>query len=200
MKGLAVGTRLWHLQWFCICGTRELVSPRKDNIVIVNRDLTNLYSTYSCRGMFWKLFPHILTALLEWNWHLLRRVPRSIIFTIITSYHLICPPLLPDLRTVRLIRIRKVIFYRIFEFPKLLSEPILQESVWWVVIAIYNYATFMEVELVFWAFGIIRFRAEYCMVSETKFNGNVCYSQEVGQGKSYRSQIRSNSGKFLTKG
>ena len=39
-----------------------------------------------------------------------------------------------------------------------------------MVIALYNYATFVEVEIVFWAFGIARFRAEYCVVSETKYD------------------------------
>ena len=37
-----------------------------------------------------------------------------------------------------------------------------------MVIALYN--TFVEVEIVFWAFGIAKFRAEYCVVSETKYD------------------------------
>ena len=101
-------------------------------------------------------------------------IPRSIVIIIITiAYHLIYPPFLPDLRTVLLILISEVIFYRIFEFPKLAFEQSLCEFVCCrccVVIDLYNYATFVEVEIMFGAFGIVRFRAEYCVTLETKID------------------------------
>ena len=74
-------------------------------------------------------------------------VPRSII----TIYYLICPPFLPNLWTVRLININKVIFYHILESPKFPLEQFLRDliSVRLIVIALYNNGTFVEVEIVF---------------------------------------------------
>lgn len=94
--------------------------------------------------------------------------PRSIII----SYHLICPPFLPDLRTVILIHISKVKFYRIFEFAKLPLEPSFRDSTFEfrAVIAFNDYATYVEVEIVFWSFEIARFRAEYCATLKTTFD------------------------------
>jgi hypothetical protein len=60
-----------------------------------------------------------------WSRSMVGDAPSSII--IIISYHLICPPFLPDLRVVRLIHIIEVKFYRIFEFPKLLFEQIFRD-------------------------------------------------------------------------
>jgi len=68
---------------------------------------------------------------------------------------------LPDLWAVRLIYIiNEVIFYRIFESPKLVFEPYFRGliSVSLAVIAFNNYATFVEVEIMFWTYGIARFR------------------------------------------
>ena len=92
-------------------------------------------------------------------------VPRSII----TIYYLICRPFLPNLRTVRLININKVIFYHILESPKFPLEQFLRDliSVRLIVIALYNNGTFVEVEIVFGAFGI---RAEYRVLLETSFD------------------------------
>lgn len=33
-----------------------------------------------------------------------------------------------------------------------------------------DYATFVEIEIVFWAFGIATYRAEYCVTLETIFD------------------------------
>ena len=100
---------------------------------------------------------------------MVKGVPRSIIIIIIISYHLICPPFLPDLRTVRFIRISEVKFYCIFEFSKLPFEPFFRDETipFPAVVAFNNYATYVEVEIMFGAFGIARFRAEYCVTLET---------------------------------
>ena len=105
---------------------------------------------------------------MRWNRGLWLGVPRSII----TIYYLICPPFLPNLRTVRFININKVIFYRTFEFPKFPLELFLRDfiSVRLIVFALYNYGTFVEVEIVFGAFGITRSRAGYRVPLETSFD------------------------------
>jgi hypothetical protein len=60
-------------------------------------------------------------------------------------------------------------FYRIFEFPKFHLELFLGDfmSVKFKTILLHKYATFVEIEIVFGAFGIIRFRAEYRVPLET---------------------------------
>lgn len=106
--------------------------------------------------------------------------PRSII----NPYHSTCPPFSPDLWTVRTIRIRKI--YHAFEYPKLPLEPFFRDYtfVWRAVSGFNNYATRVEEEIVSWAFGIAKFRAEYFVTLETTLNEDECCSLKVGHGKS----------------
>jgi len=79
---------------------------------------------------------------------------------------------LPDIWPVRLILISEVESYHTFEFPKFPSEPFFRDLIFVIraVIAFNDYATYVEVEIVLWAFGIDRFRAEYCIILETIFD------------------------------
>ena len=47
-----------------------------------------------------------------------------------------------------------------FEFSKLVFEPFFRD-LFHALVAFNNYAAFVEVEIVFWAFGMDRCRAEY---------------------------------------
>jgi hypothetical protein len=62
--------------------------------------------------------------------------------------------------------------YRMSEYPKLPLEPFFHDYtvVWRAVIGFNNYATCMEVEIMIWAFGIAKFRAEYFVTLETTFD------------------------------
>ena len=117
--------------------------------------------------------------------HSMAGVPRSTTTTIIVSYYLICPPFLPDRRTVRLILINEVKKSCIIKFPKLSFETSTCDSIFVcrAVIALNNYATFVEVEIMFWFFEIVRYRAEYCVTLETTFNNNECLLTRSGTWK-----------------
>jgi hypothetical protein len=99
-----------------------------------------------------------------------------------------CPPFLPDFSTVRFIHEMRI-SERKFEFPKFPFDIFRREFIIEhpVVIVLNNNATLAEEEIVFWAFGIVRCRAGYCVTLGTT------YDEDDATHKKWRMENRKES-------